>query len=61
MKGKGNMENTVWKYPVQSKVYGTWKEYGNYNMSLLMLKETGLRNSNTRSHIYNLALLMFVP
>ena len=30
------MESTVYKYTVESIVYGIWKEYGNYNMSLLI-------------------------
>ena len=30
------MESTAWKYTVESVVHGIWKEYGNYNMSLLM-------------------------
>ena len=55
------MGNAMWKRSVESKLYGTWNEYGNYNMSLLMPKETGLRDGNTRSHLYVLELLIFAP
>ena len=35
---KGNMENKVWKYMVESIVHSIWKEYENYIMSLLIPK-----------------------
>ena len=45
------MESRVWKYTVKSIVYGTWKEYENYNMSLLISEKTGLRDSTTGRHL----------
>ena len=30
------MESTVWKYTVESVVYGIWKEYEIYNMNFLI-------------------------
>ena len=53
------MRSTVWKYTVESIVYGIWKEYRNCNMSLLIPKQTGLRDSTTRHHLFVLALLIF--
>ena len=34
----GNIEIAVWKYTLESIVHGTWKEYGNDNVSLVMPK-----------------------
>ena len=36
IKRNRNMESRVWKYTMKSIVHSIWKEYGNYNMSLLM-------------------------
>ena len=38
LKRKGGVESSLQKYTKDCKVYGTWKEYGNYNVSLLMSK-----------------------
>ena len=35
-KRKGYTESTVWKFTMESIVHSIWKEYRNYNMSLLM-------------------------
>ena len=47
LKRKGNKESTVWKFTMESIVQSIWKEYGNYNMSLLMLESTVLRDTST--------------
>ena len=40
-------------------MHGTWKEYENDSMSLLMAKYTDVRSSTTRLHLYIIALLRF--
>ena len=35
---KGNMESTVWKWTLESKMHDTWKEYQIYSVSLLKAK-----------------------
>ena len=58
-KRKACMESTVWKHTVESVVHSIWKEYGNYNMSLLMPELTGLRENTTHLDWYVLTLLRF--
>ena len=53
------MESTVWEHTVESVVHSIWKEYGNYNMSLLMPELTGLRENTTHLDWYVLTLLRF--
>ena len=53
------MEGRVWKYTVESIVPSTWKQYGNYNMSLFMPKKTDSRDSNTQ--FYQRYLFFITP
>ena len=38
LKRKRDVESAQRKYAMDCITHGTWKEYGNYNMSLLMPK-----------------------
>ena len=56
-KGKHGTYNV--KNMLESIMHGTWKEYENDSMSLLMAKYTDVRSSTTRLHLYIIALLRF--
>ena len=49
----------MWKCTVESAVYDTWKEYGNYRMSLLIPGETDWRDNTTYLYVYVLAVSRF--
>ena len=53
------MESAVWKFTMESIVHNIWKEYGNYNMSLLILELTVLPDTSTRRDLYVFAPLKF--